>query len=619
MRDAGAGEIDPAWWRGVVDEESGTMSLSSLSWRLDREAAAAPTGVVREVLSVLAKVTSALLHPVDWNEPFRPMAVLRGRRSSLPSDLNDDEIGVLRRVAGALDGTDLPALRARIYDVCWTYGDRRDSDMLRSAIDSYMDVPLGSETWHEGGREECQRGLELVVRRGADGSAQRERFAEQLIGRLRAASIDEGFFPVQLSSTVRSYRLASKEDRAGLAELAREMADIARAGRDYNLEQAWEGEAAEWYRLTGRPDDSAEAQVRIARSLACEAADRRLAGGGAALAAGTFVERALKVLVLLPRSYRAAHGIEEEIDRLRRELDDDRNMILESMIPIRTGPIDATGLVAHARSQVSGLAPLTALIRLADLHPGASLERARTQAESLAAKHPPSQLFGTEIYNRDGQKVASRPGMSPDSREGRSVDSIDPAIWQAMVRDQHVQMSLVLDAMVLPAIEIVALEHRFPLEWMFEMCRANASIPSGHELSWARGLLHGLNQDFASASAMLVPQLEHLVRVHLKAAGVHTKIVDDLGVETEKGLAALLDDPKIEPILGEDMRFELRSLLTDQAGPNLRNTIAHGLAPDSELLGVAAAYAWWIALKFAVLPFRDTASDLDSSDPGRDG
>lgn len=618
MTDVRGGEIDPAWWREVVDEESETMSLSSLSSRFDQEAAAAPTGVRREVLSVLAKVTSALLHPLDWNEPFRPMAVLGGRRSWLPSDLDDEEIAVLRGVAGTLDRTDIPALRARICDVYWTYGDRRDSDMLRRAIDSYMDIPLDPDTWHEDGQEECQRGLELVVRRGTDGSAQQERFAEQLVGRLRAASIDERFFPVQLSSTVRSYRLASKEDRAGLAELAQDMADIARAGGDHELEQAWEGEAVEWYRLAGRPDQSAEAQVRIARSLSCQAADRRLAGGGAALAASTFVERALKVLGLLPRSYRAAHGIEEEIERLRRELDYDRRLILESMVPIRTEPIDVTGLVAHARSQVSGLAPLTALIRLADLHPGASLERARTQAESLAAKHPLSQLFGTEIYNGDGQKVASRPGMSADSSEGTSAGFIDPAIWQGMVRDQRVQMSLVLDAMVLPAIEIVTLEHRFPLEWMFEMCRANASIPSGHELSWARGLLHGLNRDFASASAMLVPQLEHLVRVHLKAAGVHTRIVDNLGVETEKGLAALLDDPKIESILGEDMRFEFRSLLTDQAGPNLRNTIAHGLASDSELLGVAAAYAWWIALKFAVLPFRDTASDLDSSDSGKD-
>ncbi len=614
----GDGSIDCAWWREVVDRESEGMSLSSLWLRFDAEAASCPAGARRGVLSAIARVTSAVLQPEDWNEPFQPIAVLRGRRSWSPADLDDEEMAILQGVAATLDSSDPAALRARIYDVCWTYGDRRDSELLRCAIDSYMEVPLDSDTWHRDGREECQRGLELVVRRGADGSAQRERFAGQLIGRLREATIDERYFPVQLSSTVRAYGLARKDDRIDLAKLACGMADAARTAHDFDLEQAWEGEAAEWYRRAGRTEEVAHAQVRFARSLACAAAERRLAGGGAALAAATLVERALKVLLLLPRSYRAAQGIEVEIDRLRRELDQDRHLILESMVPIRTDPIDASSLVAHARSQVSRLAPLAALIRLADLHPGASLERARAQAESLAAEHPLSQLFGSEIFSREGQKVASRPSMSPDSRGAASADSIDPAIWHGMVRDHHIHMSLVVDALVVPAIEIITLEHRFPLQWMFDMCQANALIPSGHELSWARGLLHGLNRDFASASAMLVPQLEHLVRVHLKAAGVHTRIVDDLGVETEKGLAALLDDPKIEPILGEDMRFEFRSLFTDQAGPNLRNTIAHGLASDSELLGVAAAYAWWIALKFAVLPFHDTASDLDSSDPGKD-
>lgn len=530
----------------------------------------------------------------------------------MPSDLSPEEFGVLRLIAEAMDEADEPRLRARVYDVSWTFGDRGDSEMMKRAIDAYAEVPLEAESWYADGQDECRRALELVVRRGADGSTQREGIAQVMIDRLRAAAIDDRFFPVQLSSTIRAYRLAGKDDASGLAEVARGMAERAREVKDLDLEQAWEEEAGEWYRLAGLHDQSAAARVRVARSLAREAAERRLAGGGAAIAAGHFVEQALKVMLLLPRSYRAAHGIDGEIDKLRRELRDDRSLILESMVPIRTGPVDTTGLVAYARSRVSGLEPLAALIGLADLHPGASLDTSRAQAESLAAKNPLSHLFSSETFNADGQKVASRPGISLNATQAGASEPVDPAIWHSMVRDHRFQVSLVVDAMIRPAIEIVTLQHRFTLQWLFDMCRASPWIPAGHELSWAKGLLHGLNRDFPSAAVMLVPQLEHFVRHQLRGAGVHTKITDDLGVETEKGLTALLDEEETERVFGADLRFEFRALFTDQAGANLRNTIAHGLASDADLLGAGAAYAWWIALRFAVVPFREEAGEAAS-------
>jgi len=103
--------------------------------------------------------------------------------------------------------------------------------------------------------------------------------------------------------------------------------------------------------------------------------------------------------------------------------------------------------------------------------------------------------------------------------------------------------------------------------------------------------------------SLLVPQVEHLVRRWLKASGVNTIFMGENGIETEKGLNALLEIPETSDIFGGNLVFVLRCLLCEQSGPNLRNDLAHGLLTDGQAWSAASVYAWWICLRLAVLPF----------------
>lgn len=86
-------------------------------------------------------------------------------------------------------------------------------------------------------------------------------------------------------------------------------------------------------------------------------------------------------------------------------------------------------------------------------------------------------------------------------------------------------------------------------------------------------------------------------------AGVNTLVVDPLtGVETEKGLGALLVVDAALEILGPGLQLELRSLLVEQEGPNLRNELAHGLVTDAAAWSANAVYAWWLIMRIAVVP-----------------
>jgi len=176
-----------------------------------------------------------------------------------------------------------------------------------------------------------------------------------------------------------------------------------------------------------------------------------------------------------------------------------------------------------------------------------------------------------------------------------------------MVREQTGLFGLIVSARIAPAHEVVTMQHRYSVEYLYGLCRDNPWIPWRHEPTWARGLLHGLNGDMPSAACVLVPQVEELVRQHLKGAGAHTMFVSDDGVETEKGLTTLLDDAQAADVLGSDLVFEMKALLTDQQGPNLRNNIAHGLTTDVELGGSSAAYVWWLVLRLVTLPHAQSA------------
>ena len=138
MVDVSEPEIDPSWWRDVVNADSRMLSISRLILEAERDATGKPSEPVLRVLSV---ATSAMLRPNRWNEPFEPVATLGGRRSSLPSDLDANELALLSRIAHLMDDTDNASLRARVCDVSWFYGNRADVTLLDRAIAAYTACP----------------------------------------------------------------------------------------------------------------------------------------------------------------------------------------------------------------------------------------------------------------------------------------------------------------------------------------------------------------------------------------------------------------------------------------------------------------------------------------------
>ncbi|WP_375479177.1 DUF4209 domain-containing protein [uncultured Jatrophihabitans sp.] len=607
--------IDPSWWRPVVTEHRKNNPHPSL-FALSRAFAEAAAGyetnsLPQSTLNALTLATMARLHPEQWNDPIQPLVP-----NDMPAGIDGAHFALLHRVADAMNDSDDPMLRARVADLCWWHVDRSDIALRDAAITAYIAVPLEPDSWPTDGRHALRRAVEIIRQLSEHGRSFIDQLTATVSDRLHAATFDDRFFAVHLSEFARDQRLLDGAKRAGLANLAETLAAAARDHEDRNLEQAWEAEAAAWYARDNRRDQANAATERLAESLTAQAEDRRNGRGGAAITASHFVERALKIMLGLPRSYRVEHGIDQRVIELRAKLDDDRALILESMAVIRTDGHDITEYVAAARRHVTGLDPVDALIALSLIHHPADYDQLADNARESLREHPLSHLFGNEHYSATGQKVAATPGGQSDASGGSP--ETDPALWAVMVRDHTTVIGLVVDALIIPALQTVNLQHQYTLEDLYRLCVANPWIPRGHEATWAQGILHGLNSDFASALAVLTAQTEHLVRVFLKRAGVHTLVTDEHGVEIEKGLSRLLEEPAALDILGPDLLFDMKATFTDKQGPNFRNSVAHGLIGDAAMVTRESVYAWWFALTLAMRPHAASRSEA-GTDPGADG
>lgn len=610
--EAAVESIDPAWWATALEDGNGDTVRSvdhlQLSIDLSRLKAQAESEFGREdtrtrVLEVLAKAPSPLLVPENWNEPYAPAFQIGDGRSVVPSDLEDADLQLLARLVPLIDQ---PALRARVADIAWTYGNRGEHGLLAAAIDSYRAHPLDRSTWHHLGRDSWRRALELSLRCGKPGRSAVEAIAADLVEALRVGDAGAGFMLTEVAALLALIRPAARMHAREVAD--RFMVVAAEAAGIHRLQRAYERAAADWFIRAGEAQLAHASMHRVALVYIEESGKRRSEGRGA-LTVGIFLEKAVATLRGIPRTYRAAHGLDALLAQLREQLADAREMILEQMVRIQSDPIDIARYVYQAQRAVTGRSRFEALAALAGLLPISDPKTVMADSRS-ELQGSLSRLFSSSTFSADARKVATHNGSGTGA-------ITDDEVFAHVIRSFTWRIGLLTEAVIHPAVELLLLEHRFDLAFLAEICNDSPLVPPERGYLWARGLWHGLSEDFPSAIALLVPQVEQLLRHHFKTHGVFTLFVDDNGVESEKSLTALLEMPDAERLLGAGLTLELRALLCEQLGPNLRNELAHGLLTDAQAWGAAAVYAWWLCLRLVLLPYlhAGTATSTQRADP----
>ena len=566
------------------------------------------------VLRLPGEATSMMMRPDKPDEPFNPVWVGAGRRPTSADDFTEAEIRLFHKIVNSIES---PLLRGRLADLVWVRDKSLGIDNALTAIDSYRKVPLDTNTWFKDGEQCWNRAINLArMIRSASGD-RLEQIEKDLIEALMAATTDDSFFSFRVAQMLRTNGLAKTDAKKVADRLETLAGEFAKSG-DFHGSESFYKTAAEWYELSGDSAKAIDMTVAQAEAYVNEATARLTSDSPSHGVAASFVENAIQIYRSVPREERRRHSVAQRIQELRNLHTQYQQRAQEEMVGTTGIELDLTATVENARNSVSGKPPQEALIAFANLYK-VNVNQLRSSAINSLSRSPFLASIPKVYSSSDGRII----GKTPGTVNSAPSDDDEPEILAQMNRIEYrTTVGVVVQGLILPALDVLSLEHQLRETDLIELCRRSPIVPPRREVLFGKALAAGFNREFGTSIHLLVPQIEHMVRFHLKSHGISTSNFDQNGLETENSLNTLVDLPQFSATFGEDWAYEIKTLFCEKIGTNLRNDTVHGLLDDLQIQSIDAIYAWWFLLKLVANTFwvslRTSSDNENHQNPSED-
>ena len=521
--------------------------------------------------------------------------------------MSETDIAFFAQIVDEIDGSCPKAhlLKARLADLVWVLQHPRNVRFALAAIDSYRSIRLDKKVWRRVGDKCWQRAIKLacLLKKGDGGRLAGMEAA--IIETLMSVTREDDLFGCHLAELLKSNTLG----RDHPATIATKLESLAREFEDkgeFRITHEYFHASAGWFKLSADDAKSVEMTVEMAENWVKEALSRVSSDQPSHMAASTCYEKAIQIYRTIPKSMRVQHRVDDRIAELRGHLNKSGKKSLDEMSAINIPSVDISEMIEDARNSVKEKNPIQALQAFVNHLSSKNVEKLRESVIEQIRDYPMQSLFPRTLMSRDGRVIAKRPGISLGATPS---DDDERVIQSKMVENYCIHIDLAVRSYIWPAHEVLLQEHGLQEIYFVNLAKQSPVVPIGRELLFGKALFAGYDRDFVTALHILVPQIEHMVRCHLKQAGVQTTNIDGNDIEHEKGLSSLMDLPQAEEIFGEDLSFEIRALFCDPFGPNLRNELAHGLLDDRVRYSYNAIYAWWFGLKLVFNTFWNALSD----------
>jgi hypothetical protein len=589
-----------AWQQVLVEADQKLCSVyGKLFYQRAQEAGKAHDSRTEAVYTFLGAVASPELKlETPSRDPFVPAADLQYSRTPLPEDFSADELHVIKQLIETVQDAEL---RSRLADILWVR--QGDASVASLAVDSYLSSALHLKDvvqWADG-YDRLKRSFDIAVFLGKETKAYRKTidylqkqlsefgaeeptpwWAKLINLLLDAGEGNASRFASICGTSAQRCETAGQWETARLYWQVKARCETA-AGQDKNRELALK-----------RASDTYVKQADVVQSEAQPITDHAL----------ELMRSAMESLAKVPGNEQAVIELKKQVDALELKRND---------APMKKpSRMDPAGITQWARDQVKSKdlrAALVALANLAETPKPAELEE---QVDAKTGRMPFQYLISTVGMDQEGKASSHTPAaFTGDTREIRTAK--DAELYQEAARNRQIAVLALLD----PARRQVLSDHVVRLDDWRAFTTDNPFVPVGREEIFARGMDAGMNGDFLVAVSLLTPQVENAVRIVLKKAGVVTSKIDMRNVEQERVLGALLDMDDAERVFGRDLMFDLRGLLVEKFGSNMRNELAHGLLDLDDFKGPDAEYLWWCALRLMFLPsLQGVKTDLSRLHPG---
>lgn len=572
-------DFDALPWCDVITEciEKECEAYYSKFYAKAKEAGEAKNEKVQEIYTLLGAICSFHFKPEN-KEPFGPMLVMNTGRSAIVDDIIDDYIQVLLEL---LPHVEDPEMRARIADIIWLR--KRDYKAAEVAIEAYLEsasVLENPESW-VAGFERIHRAFRLSVCLGKQTS-----YWKKVISHIESI-LDkyDGKDSLYLSARLMELLLELQQgDSQKYSTLSEKIAIHAEQTGDYHRAKTYWEIKARWDALSGSKENETEAKICVAETYVKNAEQ-----ANSSMVASTWMGKAIE-------EYRRIGGQKTRIDELHRRMIEIQKGVSNEMKAI-SHEIDISEMVERYRSHISGRKLHDALFEFCVMASPPNVERLGKRVDELVKNYPLQYLINKDIVNEKGKVIGKRPSMMTDDPEEVAKAKIAEMYSQAQF-----ERSLIVQGLIEPVRHQINIEHRVQIRDFISIVQSSPFVPQGRELIFAKGLYAGVIEEYLDAIHLLMPQVENSIRHILEQKGVTVSKFNDEGIQDEKSQNELLYCDKVEEIFGQDLSFDLRGLLVERTGANLRNRVAHGLISLNGFYSIEVSYFWWLTLRLCCLP-----------------
>jgi Domain of unknown function (DUF4209) len=547
------------------------------------------------VCAFLSRLCTNLIHMAGQDDPFASL-------DDWLAAITNEQILLLWKLLALVED---PELRARIADILWTSGlcldGNQKAESAKIAMESYLlsAKTLESANDWQPSSWRVKRAAQLATK--IDGKKKTTNcqtvvdFIVDVIKCYRVSTEHEfltgSFMQVWLDNLKDlvinpDYYAQICADKALIGE--RSISDDGTTSDNYHQNyyqsKAYRKIEAQWHKIA--KDETARRQALI---MAAEADVRY---------AFTELQRPNPSYAVVAGRLRGAIGelrkivgTTERIQELRRELVKYEQLSMSQLIVVPYDPehIVDIELQETARNLVKGKNLRDALYVLCFKYKVIQEKSyLKKQAEEYLEEGHLSNFFPMQLVDREGKtKAYSDPGNPLEEK---------------MYRDARFSQIILGINFVLPACEQIATEYKPAIEELDFAFSNNPFVPQGRERLYARGFLAGLNGEWDVAVHLLIPQMENSLRHVLREKGYFSANLSSKMIEDDFNLIKILDLSEMENILGEDLFFDLKGLLVERMGSNLRNEVCHGLMDVDDFRNPLMAYLWWVVLYLCLYP-----------------
>jgi hypothetical protein len=531
---------------------------------------------------LLQQVFNFHFKPSQLLEPFGPMMVADGKRSMIPGDLSDEQLNDLEVT---LDGVVDPEYRARVGDVLWLR--RKNPNAARIAVEAYLEA--GKRVEHPknwtASMELYERAIRLARQIEPKGELPKTVLSHLENRVMHYDGTDPLYFTCKALEFLAEFRFG---DFFKLAEIAGRIAEKSRADGDFRRARSHYDVQAKHLKLTKDSNSAEVARIASARTFEEEAENRE--AKNEFMAAHSFWGDAIA-------AFKDRPSLRKEVPELQRRYSSAGDKLRGEMHTISSDEVDISKFVEQSRAAVSNLPWADAFFTFVTSVPLLDPVELRESAISEIADHPLQSMMASNIHDASGRKIGVRPAAFTEDKE-----QYEKAVLGFMEQNAGMHRHFMIHANIAPMLRQLIDDHEIDQNSFAAVLDDSGLIPEERREWFYEAFVAGFCWDFSSALHVLIPQVENALRHVLEQRGISPVNIDTDGVEEVWGIERVLAHPLTLETFGVGFVFELKSLLVERLGPNLRNLFAHGTLSPNGFRGETAFYLWWVILRIASYP-----------------